>query len=75
MARELIFSVQAMAPQYPDVLFLKVDVDAAADAAEWAKISAMPTFKAYAHGAEIGEIVGASEEKLKALIQKLADHS
>jgi thioredoxin 1 len=55
------------------VLFLKVDVDDAADAAEWAGVSAMPTFKAYKHGTQSDELVGASEADLESLIKKLAD--
>jgi len=62
----------AMSAEFPSVLFLKVDVDDAADAAEFAGISAMPTFKAYHNGSQSDELVGASQGNLRTLISKLA---
>lgn len=42
------------------------------DVAQWAGISAMPTFKAYHNGSEVDELVGASEPNLRKLIENLA---
>ena len=50
--------------------FVKVDVDECADVAEACGISAMPTFKVFKGGKEVDELVGASKDKLKALIEK-----
>jgi thioredoxin 1 len=63
---------EAMAPQYSAIEFVKVDVDDASDVAEWAGVSAMPTFKAYAGGEQVDELVGASEDRLKALLSSLS---
>ncbi|KAK6188685.1 hypothetical protein SNE40_004816 [Patella caerulea] len=49
---------------------LKVDVDELEDLAARYKVSAMPTFIIIKSGEKIDELVGASEEKLKALINK-----
>jgi thioredoxin-like negative regulator of GroEL len=35
-------------------------------------ISAMPTFQVFKNGAKVEELVGASKDRLKALIQKYA---
>mmetsp|Transcript_21475 Transcript_21475/g.30078 ORF Transcript_21475/g.30078 Transcript_21475/m.30078 type:complete len:106 (+) Transcript_21475:105-422(+) len=62
---------EKMAGDYPDAIFVKVDVDEAADVAEQCGISAMPTFQFYKDGAKVKEFSGASESKLKASIQDL----
>jgi thioredoxin 1 len=58
-----------MAATYTDVVFIKVDVDENAETAEHCGIEAMPTFKFYKNSKEIDELVGASEEQLKAKIE------
>eukprot|EP01023_Acetabularia_acetabulum_P016847 TRINITY_DN18350_c0_g1_i1.p8 TRINITY_DN18350_c0_g1~~TRINITY_DN18350_c0_g1_i1.p8 ORF type:complete len:118 (-),score=27.22 TRINITY_DN18350_c0_g1_i1:1253-1606(-) len=55
---------------FDDVVFLKVDVDEVIDVASETGISAMPTFLIFQNGQKVDEVVGASEHKLKALIQK-----
>lgn len=56
-----------------DVVFLKVNVDKARDIASYCGISAMPTFKAYSKGRQVGEVVGASQQALEGMIKYHAD--
>eukprot|EP01026_Neomeris_dumetosa_P029622 TRINITY_DN23988_c0_g1_i8.p3 TRINITY_DN23988_c0_g1~~TRINITY_DN23988_c0_g1_i8.p3 ORF type:complete len:121 (-),score=16.51 TRINITY_DN23988_c0_g1_i8:209-571(-) len=56
--------------QFTDVIFLKVDVDEVAEVASECGISAMPTFQVHSDGVKVDELVGASTERLQALIQK-----
>eukprot|EP00727_Mastigamoeba_balamuthi_P009421 m51a1_g5100 putative thioredoxin 1 (110) ;mRNA; f:296824-297409 len=60
-----------MSTSITDAVFLKADVDEAEDLAQFAGISAMPTFQFYKNKAKIDELVGASEPKLRQLIEKL----
>jgi thioredoxin 1 len=48
----------------------KVDVDELDDVAEREEISAMPTFLFYKGGSRVDIVVGASESKLMATIEK-----
>lgn len=48
------------------------DVDECAEVAENENISAMPTIKFFHNGVKVGEVVGASEEKIKGEFEKLA---
>lgn len=48
--------------------FIKVDVDAGSEISEKYDISAMPTFKVFQNGKEIDALVGASKDKLEALV-------
>merc|ERR1712228_1123966 len=65
---------EKLAEQYPDIKFFKVDVDKNGEVSELEGISAMPTFKFYIGGkAQDFVLQGASEEKLKEHLQKLAD--
>jgi len=61
---------EAMAAEYKEICCCKVDVDDNAETAEFCGISAMPTFKAYKNEQQVDEIVGASEDKLRAMIEK-----
>ena len=58
---------EAMAAEFTDVVFKKVDVDVNFEAAQEAGIQAMPTFKFYKGGKEIegSNVMGASEAKLR----------
>lgn len=51
--------------------FIKVDVDKASEISESEGISAMPTFKFFKNGEKCGEVVGASEQKIKDELNKL----
>ncbi|XP_075245803.1 uncharacterized protein LOC142339557 [Convolutriloba macropyga] len=55
--------------EYTNAVFVKVDVDEAQEIAAEYKIRAMPTFKFFKAGAEIGDMVGADEAKLKQLCE------
>ena len=47
--------IEQLARKYPNVTFLKVDVDKCPGASQSAGVSAMPTLKAFHGGREIGE--------------------
>ncbi|KAM0755020.1 thioredoxin [Meredithblackwellia eburnea MCA 4105] len=51
--------------QFPNLGFYKVDVDAVEDVAAEVGIKAMPTFKFFKGGEQIGSVVGADPKKLK----------
>merc|ERR1711918_7866 len=59
-----------MAKDYPDIEFVKVDVDENEETAQACGISAMPTFQFYKKGEKLGEFSGASEDKIKEAIAK-----
>ncbi|XP_047956722.1 TPR repeat-containing thioredoxin TDX [Salvia hispanica] len=62
----------SLAGKYPKVVFLKVDIDEARDAAaEW-NISSVPAFFFVRNGKEVDQLVGADK---KALEQKIAQHA
>lgn len=61
---------EAMAGDFPDAVFVKVDVDEASDIAESCGISAMPTFQCFKGGVKVGEMCGANEAGLRTLVQK-----
>ena len=54
-------------------LFSQVDVDKNSDTAEAVRIQSMPTFKFYFNGEEVDEVQGASEDKVRANLDKLKD--
>lgn len=53
---------------YPDVEFVKVDVDDADDVAADCGVQAMPTFHFYKGGDKVHSVVGADIAKLQAAI-------
>ncbi|WIA21555.1 hypothetical protein OEZ85_000751 [Tetradesmus obliquus] len=61
-----------LSEQYPIAVFLKVDVDQNAAVAQECGISAMPTFQVFQAGSKVDEMVGASKDKLAALVEKWA---
>ena len=58
------------AAKYTDCVFVKVDVDENEETAQACGISAMPTFQCWKGGKKVDELVGASNEKLEALVTK-----
>jgi len=53
------------------VVFLKVDVDEVPNLAAREQISAMPTFYFYKGKKKIADLVGASQDRLKDIIEKM----
>ncbi|XP_073520823.1 thioredoxin-like [Phyllobates terribilis] len=60
-----------LSTKYPEVVFLKVDVDDAADVAEHCGIKCMPTFHFYKNGNLVHEFSGANQASLEAKVQEL----
>ena len=61
---------EQLSKEYTNVNFIKVDVDELDDVSAEAGVSAMPSFFVYKNGQKVDELVGASKEKLQALIAK-----
>lgn len=59
-----------MEKEFPDVVFIKVDVDENSETAEAENINAMPTFKFYKNGKKVDEFCGANEGRLRDMIKK-----
>jgi len=61
---------EALSQEYPDVQFIKVDVDQNDETAAACGVEAMPTFQFFKGSAtKIDELVGASKDKLEAKIK------
>lgn len=52
-------------------VFIKIDVDSSEAISAFCGISAMPTFKVFKNGAQVGELVGANQAKLAELVDKV----
>jgi thioredoxin 1 len=61
---------EALAGQFPDVQFFKVDVDEAEEVAAQCGIQAMPTFQVFKGGVKVDEMQGANQAGLQALVEK-----
>ena len=59
-----------MAEDYPDAVFVKVDVDENEETAEACEVEAMPTFQLFRNGEKIDGMTGSDATKLKELIDK-----
>ncbi|XP_019951392.1 thioredoxin b [Paralichthys olivaceus] len=56
--------------EYPNVVFLKVDVDEAEDVSSSCDIKCMPTFVFFKNGEKVDDFAGANREKLLELLKK-----
>lgn len=63
---------EELSKKYTGAKFLKVDVDELEDVSAHAGVSAMPSFFIYKDGQIIDRLVGASKDKLEALVAKHA---
>ena len=64
--------VFSMAEMYPNLKFIRIDVDENLDTPSYAKIFLMPTFIGYLNGKEIIRTEGAETDCVNKVIQKLA---
>lgn len=62
----------SLAAKYPKVVFLKVDIDEARDAAARWNVSSVPTFFFIRNGKEIEKVVGADKGSLEKKISLYA---
>ncbi|KAM7479625.1 hypothetical protein LguiA_027838 [Lonicera macranthoides] len=62
----------SLAEKYPKVVFLKVDIDEAKDAAAQWNINSVPTFFFVKNGKEVDKVVGADKSSLEKKIAKYA---
>merc|ERR1712147_140915 len=59
-----------MADEFPDCVFIKVDVDENEETSAACGIQCMPTFQFYKNGKKVDEMSGADPNKLKELVEK-----
>ncbi|RDX79730.1 Thioredoxin H2 [Mucuna pruriens] len=62
--------IKEFAAKYPDVEFIKIDVDELMDVAQAFHVQAMPTFVLIKKGKIVEKVVGAKKEELQKLIEK-----
>ncbi|KAK2359378.1 thioredoxin h2 [Trifolium repens] len=62
--------IHAMANDFTDVEFIKIDVDELSDVAQEFKVQAMPTFVLLKKGKEVDKVVGAKKDELQNKIKK-----
>lgn len=63
---------EAMSKENPNVIFVKVDVDAQDKIAQMCGIRAMPTFQFFKDGKKVDELMGADVNTLKSKVAALA---
>ncbi|XP_075884437.1 thioredoxin b [Nelusetta ayraudi] len=66
-----VFDTLAGLPENKNVVFLKVDVDDAADVSENCEISCMPTFHFYKNGEKVFEFSGCQKTLLAEKVKEL----
>ncbi|XP_071779298.1 thioredoxin-like [Centroberyx gerrardi] len=62
---------KTLSEEHTDCVFLKIDVDDAADVAAACNIQSMPTFQFYKKGNKVGEFSGANDSKLEQMVKSL----
>lgn len=63
---------EQLSKDHPSLQFVKVDVDELEEISAEAGVSAMPSFFVYKDGKIADQMVGASKEKLEAMVKKFA---
>lgn len=63
---------EALSQQYPNVIFVKVDVDAQEKISQMCGIRAMPTFQFFKNGKKVDDMCGADVNTLKTKVAALA---
>jgi len=63
---------ETMSKENPNVIFVKVDVDAQESIAGRCGVRAMPTFQFFKDGNKVGEVMGADVAALKAKVSEFA---
>ena len=61
-----------LADEYPNSIFVQVDVDENSETAEEVGVSAMPTFFFYKDGSVVEQFAGANADRLKQTVKKHA---
>lgn len=64
---------EELSTKYPEIVFVKIDVDELEDVAGECGISAMPTFQVYSNGVKVSEMTGADPAKLAALVKDASE--
>ncbi|XP_078532701.1 thioredoxin-like [Lissotriton helveticus] len=62
---------EKLSNDYPDVVFLKVDVDDAQDVAQHCDIKCMPTFIFFKNGEKVDDFSGANQATLEDKVKNL----
>lgn len=68
LTRAFVRLAYSFSKTYPEIRFVKVDVDDLPDIAQELGIKAMPTFHFYKNGEKIQEIVGANPKAIEQVL-------
>ncbi|KAF9977199.1 hypothetical protein BGZ73_006672 [Actinomortierella ambigua] len=63
--------LESFRPQFPDISFFTINVDAVAGVADRERVLATPTLKGYFRGAPFGEGIGIEAAKIEDLLREL----
>ena len=61
--------IENLSTKYPNVVFIKVDVDKAEEISQDRGITAMPTFQFFVWGSMVDELKGADPNRLESLVK------
>merc|ERR1712136_358548 len=68
--KQIAPKIEQMATEFPNVLFLKVDIDQNDDAAKEYDITSMPTFLLIKDEKKVSDLTGADSDKLRELVEQ-----
>jgi thioredoxin 1 len=63
---------EQLSEKYPNITFIKIDIDQLSTVADEQQISSLPTFKVYYKSKEIDFVIGADKSKLKIMCEKIS---